>query len=146
MASRQRINNKSIQEKYKIWVFVAEAYVYIVHFRPYQGAKEEKQVASSTEWRLGENVLRLVECSTPIFSFGMLMDDYFTSFHLLTHLGVNNIRATVALSKSRLCKCTSIGSKQLQKKEQGHFKQSTSSKKAVKLWLEQQQGGLHSFF
>ena len=45
--SRQRINNKSIQEEHKIWVFVAEVYDEVVQFRPYQGAKKGKQVASS---------------------------------------------------------------------------------------------------
>ena len=82
---------------------------------------------------LGENVLHLVECLTLTFSFGMFMDDYFTSFCLLTHLGVNNNRATLVQNKNRLHKCIFIGSKQLQEKEQGHFKQPTSSKKAAKL-------------
>ena len=47
--SRQRINNKSIQEKYKTWVVVAEAYGYEVQLRLYQSAKEGKQVVSSTK-------------------------------------------------------------------------------------------------
>ena len=45
------------------------------------------------------------------------MDDCFTSFHMLTHLGVNNIQATTVLYKNRLRKCTIIGEKQLQKKK-----------------------------
>ena len=57
---RQRINNKSIQDEYKIWVLIAEACGYVVQFKPYQGAKKEKQFASSAKWELGENVaLRL---------------------------------------------------------------------------------------
>ena len=61
--SRQRVNNKSIQEEYKIWVLVAEAYEYVVQLRLYKGAKKGKQVASSTKWELGENVvLPLMEC------------------------------------------------------------------------------------
>ena len=44
------------------------------------------------------------------------MDNYLTSFHLLTHLGVNNIRATRVLNKNRLCKCTITGDKQPQNK------------------------------
>ena len=59
------------------------------------------------------------------------MDNYFTSFCLLTHVGVNNIRATGAVNKQRLRNCTNTGDKQLQKKERGHFEQRTSSKKAV---------------
>ena len=79
----------SIQEEYKICVLVTEAYGYVVQFRPYQGAKKRKPVASSTKYGLGENaVLRLMECLTPSFSFDIFMDNYFTSFHLLTHLAV----------------------------------------------------------
>ena len=75
------------------------------------------KVFSSTKWRLGENVvLQLMECLTPSVSFDILMDNYFTSFHLLTHLGVNNIRAIRVLNKNRLRKSTIIGDKQLQKK------------------------------
>ena len=54
--------------------------------------KERKTVASSTKWGLAENiVLRLMECLTPTFRFDLFSDNYFTSFRLLTHLGVNNI-------------------------------------------------------
>ena len=59
------------------------------------------------------------------------MDDYITSFRMLMHLGVNNIRATGVLKKKSLRKCTIIWDKQLQKKEDGHFEQRTSNKKAV---------------
>ena len=34
--SRQRRNNKSAQEEYKIWVFVAGVYGYVVQFRQMQ--------------------------------------------------------------------------------------------------------------
>ena len=40
--SRQQINSKSIQKEYKIWVLAAEAYGYVVQFRPYQVAKKGK--------------------------------------------------------------------------------------------------------
>ena len=76
------------------------------------------KVPSSTEWRLGENVvLWLMECLTPSVSFDIFMSNYFTSFRLLILLGVNNIQATRVLKKNRLRKCTIIGDKQLQKKE-----------------------------
>ena len=98
-------------------VLVAEACDHVVPFRPYRGAKKGKQVASSTKWGLGENVAqRLMECLTPTVSFDMFMDNCFTSFHLLTHLGVNNIRVTGVLNKNRLRKCTSTGDKELKKK------------------------------
>ena len=67
------------------------------------------------------------------------MDNYFTSFPLITHLGVylsvfspnagNNIRVTGGLNKNILSKCTIIGGKQLQKKERYDFEQRTSGKK-----------------
>ena len=53
------------------------------------------------------------------------MDNCFTSFCLLTHPGNNNIRAVGVLRKNRLRKWTSIGDKQLQKKEHDHSEQHT---------------------
>ena len=41
--SRLRINRKLVQEEYKTWVLVAEAY------RLYQDEKQGKQTASSTK-------------------------------------------------------------------------------------------------
>ena len=81
-----------------------------------------------------------MECLTPAVSFDMFMDNCFTSFCLLTHLGVNNIRATGVLNKNRLRKCTSIGGKELQKKEHDHIEQRSAhlAKKQCNLrgWLE----------
>ena len=54
------------------------------------------------------------------------MDNYFhifSSFCLLTHVGVNMIWASGVFNKKRLRKYTIIGGKQLQKKECGHFEQ-----------------------
>ena len=78
------------------------------------------------------------------------MENYFTSFCLLTDLEVNNIRATGVLNKNMLRKCTIIGDKQLpKKKEPGHFEQRSAhqAKKQCNLcgWLEPHQGDLHSF-
>ena len=54
---------------------------YLVHYRPYQGVNKGKQVASSTKWGLGDNVvLRLMECLTPTVSCHLFMANYFTSF------------------------------------------------------------------
>ena len=48
------------------------------------------------KWRLGENfVLRLMESLTPTVSFDIFIDNYFTPFRLLTHLGVNKINDIV---------------------------------------------------
>ena len=52
-----------------------------------------------------------MECLTPSFSFHIFMDNYFTSLRLLTHLGVNNSRATCVLNKNSLRKFTIIGDK-----------------------------------
>ena len=123
---------KSIQEEYKIWVFVAEAYGYVVQLRPYHDTKKRKQVAAFIKWGLEENVvLRLMERLTTTFSVYIFMDNYFTTFCLLTDLGVINTLATGVLDINSLHKCTIIGNKQLQKKKRGPFEQRTSSKKAV---------------
>ena len=104
------------------------------------------KVPFSATWRLGENVvLRLMECLTPSVSFDIFMDNYFTSCRLLTHLRVNNIRATRVLNKNSLRKCTIIGDKQLQKKEHSaHQAKNLCNFDAG--WLERQQCDLHSFF
>ena len=129
--SRQLINNKSIQEEYKIWVLVAEAYGYAVQFRPYQGAKVGKHIPSLIKQRLGENVvLRLIKCLTPNICFGIFMDNNFTSFSLLTHLRVI-FKQWKCSTKNRSRKCTIIGDKHLQRKKRGYFEKYTSSKKAV---------------
>ena len=119
--SRQQINNKLIQEEYKIWVLVAEANGYVVQFTPYQGAKKGKQVASSTKWGLRESVvLRLIDSLTATIIIN----------NINKINNVNNIRAAVVLNKNRLHKCNITGDKQL-KKERHHFEQRISSKKAV---------------
>ena len=60
---------------------------YLVHYRPYQGVKSGKQVASCTKWGLGDNVvLRLMECLTPAVSCHLFMANYFTSFRLFVSL------------------------------------------------------------
>ena len=71
---------------------------------------KHSKVSSSTKWRLGENVvLRLMESLTLSVRFDIFIDNYFTSFRLLTHLGVNNIQATLVLHKNKLRKCPIIG-------------------------------------
>ena len=60
---------------------------YLVHYRPYQGTKKGKQVASSMKWGLVDNVvLRLMECLAPTVSFDLFMDNYFISFRLFVCL------------------------------------------------------------
>ena len=119
--SRQQINNKLIQEEYKIWVLVAESNGYVVQFTPYQGAKKGKQFASSTKWGLRESVvLRLIDSLTATIVIN----------NINKINNVNNIRAAVVLNKNRLHKCNITGDKQL-KKERHHFEQRISSKKAV---------------
>ena len=54
------------------------------------------------------------------------MNNYFTSFCQLTHLGANNIRATI---RERLCKCTIIGGKQLLKKNVATLNRAHQTKK-----------------
>ena len=122
--SNQRIN-KSIQEKCKIWILVAEACGYVVQFRTYQGAKKGKQFASSTKFGLGENiVLRLMECLTPAFGCDIFMDNNYRALRLLTHIGVNKICAT------ELDYANAINGRNSSrnKKKSGHFEQRTSKK------------------
>ena len=103
------------------------------------------KVSSFTKWRLGENLaLRLMDCLTSSVSFDIFLDNYFTSFRLLTLPGVNNIRATREHNKNRLRKSTVIGYKQLQKKNVATLNSAHQAKKQCDFdsgWLERQQDG-----
>ena len=102
----------------------------IVPFEPYQGVKKGK-VASFIKWGLGGNIVfPLMKCLPPTLSYHIFKDNYFTSSRLLTHLGVNNIRATGVLKKNRLNKSTIIGYKQLQKNKCWPLWTDTLSKKS----------------
>ena len=143
--SRQQINNKPGLTECNIWV-LAEAYGYLVQFKPYQGVKKGKVVASSTKWELGKNVvLRLMKCLPPTF-----INNCFTSFLLLTHLGVNNIWAIGVFNKNRLHECTSVGDKQPQKKRNvTTLKRAHQAKTVVQFdssWFERHQSGVRCFF
>ena len=75
-----------------------------------------------------------MEYLPPTIGCHIFMNNYLTFFRLLTHLGVNNIRATDVLNKIRLLKCAIIGDKQPQKKECGYSEKRTSSKKVIQIW------------
>ena len=85
--SRQTINNKPIRVSYKFWV-LGKGYGYVIQFKTYQGAKVGKQIVTQTTWGLREKfVSDLTECLPQGVSYHIHMDNYFTSLHLLAHLG-----------------------------------------------------------
>ena len=130
--SRQRINNKLIRVAYKFWV-LAEAYGYVIQFEPYLGAQAGKQITSQTRWGLREKlVLDLMEYLPQRLSFHVHMDNYFTSFRLLAHLGEHNIHATEVLNKNKLTKCDIITDKNHEKKARGYTEQKTSTNRSSK--------------
>ena len=66
---------------------------YLVRYKSCQGVKKEKQIASSTKWGLGDNVvLQLMECLIPAVSFDLFMDSYFTSLCLFVCLPTLELR------------------------------------------------------
>ena len=83
---------------------------------------------------------------TPTVSSDVFMDNYFTSLRLLTHL--HNIRQTGVLNKNT--KMHYYWGQTDAKKGTRYFETRSAhqAKKQCSLlgWLEQQQGGLHSFF
>ena len=70
-----------------------------------------------------------MECFPQTVSYHIFLENYFTSFRLLTHLGVNNFEATGVLNKNTLRKCIITWDKQSQKKECGCFEQLPLSQK-----------------
>ena len=86
----------------------------MLQFDPYQEAQSGKQIASKTRWGLGEMVvLCLMESLLSKVNYDVFMDNYFTSFRLLMHLGAHDIRATVILNKKNLNNCIIIDDKTL---------------------------------
>ena len=63
------------------------------------------------------------------------MDNYFTSFCLLTYVGVNNIRVTGAFNKKKLRKCTITRDKELQKKNVTTLNSAHQAKKQWKFYI-----------
>ena len=110
--SHQKINNKPICVGYKI--LVLENSMDMLQFDPYQGAQTGKQIASKTRWGLDEMVLLcLMGSLLSKVNYDVFMDNYFTSFRLLMHLGAHDIRATVVLNKKNLSNCIIIDDKAL---------------------------------
>ena len=89
-----------------------------------------------------------MENLTPSVSFDKFIDNYLTFFRLITHLGINNIRATCVLNKNMLRKIT--GDKLLRKKRSVSTLNSAHQAKKQRNrdsgWLERQHCNLHSFF
>ena len=69
------------------------------------------------------------------FLHATVTNNYFTSFRLLTHLGVDNIWATkIGYANAIPWGKNSRKKKKKKKKEYGHFAQRPSTKKAVEIW------------
>ena len=127
---------------------------YLVHYRPYQGTKKGKQVASSMKWGLVDNVvLRLMECLAPTVSFNLFMDNYFTFFRLFVCSPTWVLTTYEQEVCSRKIVYANILSSEIntcKKKKRGHFEQRSArlAKMLCNLcgWLERQQGAFHCFF
>ena len=75
-----------------------------MHYKPCQGVKKEKQVASSTNWGLKDNVVpQLMQCLTPTVSFDLFMNNYSgLSLFLFLSLSLSlSLSRTLELSNSR---------------------------------------------
>ena len=112
---------------------------------------KHSKVYSSTKWRLQVNIiLRLIECLTPSVSFDIFMDNYFTFFCLLNHLGVKNIRAThVYSAKIGYANALLLRTSSCKKWNVATLSKTHLAKKQYNLdsgWLEQQHCNFHSFF
>ena len=126
---------------------------YLVYYRPYQGTKKGKQVASSTKWGFGDNVvLQLVKCLTPNVSFDLFTDNCFTSFCLfvcLPTLELTTFEQEVCSSRIGCANTLSLGANSYRKKKRGHFEQWSAHQEKTLCnlcgWLERQQGALQSF-
>ena len=85
-------------------------------------------MANIAKFPLQNVVLRLMECLFPSVSFDIFKDNYFTSFCLLTHLGVNSIQATGVCSTKI---SDPVGADSCKKKERAHVELAHQAEKAV---------------
>ena len=136
---QQVMKNKSVWVGYNIWI-LTEAYGYVVQFEPYQGVQKGKQVASSTNWGLGEKVvLWLINiCKYISHLFVSLPTFKLTTFE--QHLCSTKIGLANALS---------LGTSSCKKRNVATLNSSHQTKKQRNFdsgWLERQQSDLHSFF
>ena len=75
-----------------------------------------------------------IACSSPTLTHHLFMDNYFTSFRQMTHLGVNIIRATGVLNNNRLRECLSLGTSSCKKTNLTTLNSAHQAQKVVQLW------------
>ena len=74
-----------------------------------------------------------IACSSPTLTHHLFMDNYFTSFRQMTHLGVNIIRATGVLNNNRLRECLSLGTSSCKKTNLTTLNSAHQAQKVVQL-------------
>jgi hypothetical protein len=106
---------------------------HVVQFDPYQSAKKNGSTRSlASTWGLGELVvLDLLEKLPQSTSYHVYMDNFFTSFRLLSHLAKSNIQVTGVIRSNKLGRCPIEPSRKLDKKNRGFFDQQTESTNTV---------------
>ena len=109
---------------------------------------KHSKVSSFTNWRLGENIaLKLMKCLTPIVSFDIFMDNYFTFFVCLPTFELTTFKQHVCSTKICYTNALSLGTKSCKKRKLATLNKAHSVKKQCNFdsrWLERQQFGLKS--
>ena len=112
--------------------------------------EKPSKLSYSTKWRLrGNDVLQLMECLTLSVSFDMVMVTISHLFICLPTLELTTFEQQVWSTKMSYTHAISLETNKCVKKNVITMNGARQEKKERNFgsgWLEQQQGGLHSFF
>ena len=75
-----------------------------------------------------------MECLPPTVSYHIFMNKYLTPFRLLAHLGVNNIQATIVLSKVGSASALSLRTNSGEKRNMATLNSEHQAKSALQLY------------
>lgn len=113
LPGKQFTRNKPVKFGYKLWV-LSSSDGYPFHLEVYTG----KDVSSSQEYSLGERVVRqLLNTVENVSHHALIIDNFFTSYHLLKTLRELGVRATGTIREN--AKAPLIDTNAMKKKERG---------------------------
>jgi len=130
------IRGKPIRFGYKIWGLCGnDGYPY--HLKIYQG---KEPTATAQQETLGKIVINtmvgIITENSDALNHELYFDNFFSSYELMCELAEKDVRATGTIRENRTggAKQKLIGSKELQKKDQGYFDYCTDGKVFVAKW------------
>ena len=126
---KQFIRAKPIRFGYKLWVLAGATGL------PYKIEIYQGKSTGDTDEPLGTRVVKkaLEICENPK-DHSVFFDNFFSSYQLITDLGIKGFRATDTMRNDRIMKCPLIDVKVMKKKERGSFDFRCDEKVEIVRW------------